>query len=99
MDVGGFGEFFIVVDGLKYLINQEGEDPDVKDIEKTYGSASLNVHRPFKTGVEVAWRPLGNWFSLGALAGLGIRQPYTSDAKYFAEYNLSCEATLLKMLA
>ena len=86
------------VDGLKYLINQEGEDPDVKDIEKTYGSASLNVHRPFKTGIEVAWRPLGNWFSLGVLAGLGIRQPYTSDAKYFAEYNLSCEATLLNML-
>ena len=86
------------VDGLKYLINQEGEDPDVKDIEKTYGSASLNVHRPFKTGIEVAWRPLGNWFSLGALAGLGIRQPYTSDAKYFAEYNLSCEATMLNML-
>lgn len=85
------------VDGLKYLINQEGEDPEFKDIEKTYGSASLNVHRPFKTGLEVAWRPLGNWLSFGALAGLGIKQPYTSDAKYFAEYNLSCEATLLNM--
>lgn len=56
--------------------------------DNIYKSVTYKQHRPFKMGTRVAWRPLTNWFTLGALLGFAVSNPYTSDPHAYVEYSL-----------
>lgn len=56
--------------------------------DSIYKKSSWKVHRPFKMGVKVAWRPLVNWFTIGGLFGFGVKYPFSSDAKAYVEYSI-----------
>lgn len=86
------------VENFKALINGDYEDPKYKDGEKTYSSADMNIHRPFRTGLEAAYRPFGDFFTVSGLLGLGVKNPYSGDAKAFAEYNLCCESIFSRII-
>ena len=83
------------VDGLKALLQGDYEDPEYNYDNKVYGTGSYKIHRPFKTGVEFAWRPFGEWSTFRGMAGLGVKKPFTGDAKAYFEYNLGYEVLLL----
>lgn len=87
------------VDSLKTLLQGDAEDPEFEDDKKTYGTASYKLHRPFRLGLEAAWRPFGEWSTIRGLIGLGVKKPYTGDASAFVEYNLGYEVLLLKTFA
>lgn len=63
-----------------------------KDFE--YKETTFKIHRPFKIGTEVAWRPLGKWCVLDAMIGLGVKKPLTNDQHAFLEYNFSVSTDL-----
>ena len=72
----------------------EGASPDgtsysISSI--TYGKERIWIHRPFRMGAELAWRPFGNWMTFGAMLGLGVRYPYTRKAKAYADYDFSID--------
>lgn len=52
------------------------------------------MHRPFKMGAQIEWKPVGNWFTLGALLGFGVKEPFSSDAHGYVEYKVLCNFDL-----
>ncbi|MBD5406406.1 MAG: hypothetical protein HDR56_02160 [Treponema sp.] len=63
-----------------------------KDFE--HEKTTFKIHRPFKIGTEVAWRPFGKWCVLDAMIGLGVKKPFTNDFHAFFEYNFSISTDL-----
>lgn len=61
---------------------------DFSEGENIYSSATHKQHRPFRMGTQVAYRPLSRWFTLGALLGFGVKNPFSSEQKAFVEYSL-----------
>lgn len=74
--------------------SDESLTTETKDPEMTYGSADYKLHRPFRMGAQVAWRPFGKWFTLGGLVGFGVKEPFTSNWHGYFEYKLSCDIDL-----
>ena len=86
------------VAGLKALMQGDYEDPDFNSDNKKYGTGSYKLHRPLRTGLELAWRPFGEWATFRGMVGLGVKKPYTSDAKAFVEYKLGYDVLLLNTI-
>ena len=63
-----------------------------------YGSSEYYLHRPFKLGAQVVWRPFGSWFTFNHLLGFAVRNPFSDNAEAFVEYNFGMEAILLHMI-
>ena len=66
--------------------------------DKIYGTAEFHISRPLRTGAEFAWRPFGDWFTLSALAGLGVRYPFTDAAVFYPEYNIGMDTQIFHVL-
>ena len=59
---------------------------------------SFLLHRPFRMGAEVAWRPVGKWLTLGSLLGLGVSYPYRTYAKPYIDYSIYTNLSLFEIL-
>lgn len=59
------------------------------DTKTTSGSADYSLHRPFRMGARAAWEPFGSWFTIGGLLGFGFKEPFTTDARGYMEYDIS----------
>ena len=59
---------------------------------------SYPLHRPFRMGAEVAWRPVGKWLTLGSLLGLGVSYPYRTYAKPYIDYSIYTNLSLFEIL-
>lgn len=87
-------------EGLPALIGASSSDGTSYSVSSiTYGKERIWIHRPFRMGAELAWRPFGNWMTFGALLGLGVRNPYTRKAKAYVDYDFSIDiATPYKII-
>ena len=55
---------------------------------------SYSLNRPFRMGAQAAWEPFGSWFTLGGLLGFGFKEPFSSNAKGYMEYQISSQVGL-----
>lgn len=69
-------------DSSKYFTHSE-------DSSFTYSDADYSLHRPFRIGAKAEFKPFGEWLTLGGLLGMGVRNPFSSESKAYAEYSLS----------
>lgn len=67
-------------------------DTDVGDV--LYKKVTEKLHRPFRIGTEIVYKPLDHWFTFGALIGCGVKNPYTSDLHAFVEYCLTVNSDI-----
>lgn len=81
---------------LGKLDETEYHDYDYGTDDPVYSDANYKVHKPFKLGLEAAWRPFGNWCTIYPSVGLVIRNPYSNDAVSYGEYSLLGEFVLFK---
>lgn len=81
-----------------YITDTNTTTKDFTISDKTYESADFKLSRPFRFGIEGAWRPFGNWFTMTPLFGIGIKYPYTADAVPYVEYNFDMDAELFHIL-
>ena len=73
-------------------------DYGMDDFVYTSGE-SKKVWRPFRFGVEGAWRPFGDWCTFRPMIALVVRNPYTSGARIvYPEYALVAEGMFFNML-
>lgn len=80
------------------MVQGGGDNFDLEEGDKIYGSEKYWISRPFHMGAEVAWRPFGQYVTFGGLLGFGVKYPWTSEATGFAEYRLSIDASIFNML-
>lgn len=64
----------------------------------TYNSSEYYLHRPFKMGAQAVWRPFGKWCTFNSLLGFAVRNPFSSDAEFFMEYDFGVNFTILHIL-
>ena len=64
----------------------------------TYNSSEYYLHRPFKLGGQAVWRPFGKWCTFNSLLGFAVRNPFSSDAEFFMEYDFGVNFTILHIL-
>ncbi len=83
---------------LGILDDTEDRDYDWGHDDFTYSSASLNVFRPFRLGVEGLWRPFGNWSYFKFGIGMAARNPYSGNAIIYPEGELSADFRILNIL-
>ena len=78
--------------------NIEGPNQTPMTAEK----AEYRVSRPFRLGVEAAWRPIGNWFVLHPMLGVAMRNPVGDEGfaldRIYPEYRLALDMTFLYVL-
>lgn len=60
--------------------------------------ASKSTFRPFRLGVEGAWRPFGAWCTFRPTLNLAVAHPYSSNAIAYPEYALDAQVTLFNIL-
>lgn len=83
---------------LGYLDETHADESGHGVDDIVYSSASLLVHRPFRLGAELAWRPFGQWMTFRPMLACAARNPYTSSMQWMLEYALSAELDILKVL-
>jgi hypothetical protein len=87
------------VDSLAGLLSSSAQTTQSFNVsDKTYGTAEFRISRPLRAGAELAWRPFGEWFTFSALAGLGVRYPFTDAAVFYPEYNIGMDTQLFHVL-
>jgi len=68
----------------------------------SFGDDTYLVNRPFKLGVEGAWRPFGKWCTFRPLIGFGARNPFGEDFSWktsvYPEYNLGVDMRFFYVL-
>jgi hypothetical protein len=72
------------------------EDSGTEDWE--YSNTTKNINRPFRLGVQAAYRPFGSWFTLSPQLGFAVRYPFMNEAVSFMEYNLTASVLLADIL-
>ena len=92
-----YSAWFYETNFLGYIDETEESDYDYTHDDFTYSSADYTVHRPFKLGIEGAWRPFGSWCTFAPMLAFVIRNPYSSDYICYPEYSLSADFTLIKI--
>lgn len=57
---------------------------------------NYRLSRPLKIGARARFQPLGEWLTLGGKLGLGVKEPFSLDAKskFFGEYGVSARIAL-----
>lgn len=95
---------------LDYYLHpqEEGQNPwsfsDINDIFSglTASSAEFHVNRPFRIGLEAAYRPFGNnMVTIHPMLGLAIRNPFGKDFSIdsiIPEYKISADLSLAQIL-
>ena len=85
---------------LKMIVDERSPDSEAKLSDAVYSSASYVVNRPFKLGVECAWRPVGKWLTLRGALGMGLRNPFGQDVSIkslYPEYRFGAEVVGIGM--
>lgn len=86
---------------LDYIQSSDDDEEDEiwdKNTETTYGSASAKVFRPFRLGVEGAWRPFGKYVTFRPKLGFAVRNPYSSSMQFYGEYGLDADVTFFNII-
>lgn len=105
--VSGSVDFSVDMDGfLDYYTSGEETEGNAFDVEYSVGNLVTNssqyyVNRPFRIGLEAAYRPFGNWFTIHPKVGVAMRNPFGSDFSVdsiYPEYSLSAQFSLLNIL-
>ena len=81
---------FGVLDDSSFSKKEYGHD------KITYSECKIKVHRPFRTGIEGAWRPFGDWCNIQPKLGMVILNPYSPQWKPYCEWSLNADITFLK---
>ncbi len=57
---------------------------------------NYKLSRPLKIGARARFQPLGEWLTLGGKLGLGVKEPFSLNAKskFYGEYGLSARVAL-----
>ncbi|MBQ7159621.1 MAG: hypothetical protein IJS09_09410 [Treponema sp.] len=77
---------------------ETSNDYGIDDIVYTSGEGK-KVWRPFRMGIEGAWRPFGTWCTFRPMFAMVVRNPYISGERIvYPEFGLSAEAALFNML-
>ncbi|MBP5452561.1 MAG: hypothetical protein J6Y16_10030 [Treponema sp.] len=92
-------------DFLNYATDTEKneEDKPYKINEPEWSGVQFDeegyrVNRPFRLGIEAAWRPVGDWFVVHPRLGVAARNPFGSDFNIhslYPEYSISADMTFL----
>lgn len=56
---------------------------------------SFKAYRPLKLGLNATYMPWGNWLKIQPSLGFAVRNPYTQYAKFYPEYSLDLNLSLL----
>lgn len=86
------------VEGIKSMFESGTSSPEWKNEDKVYSEEKLKLSRPLRVGGQVAWRPFGRWISFDGMLGFGIKYPYTSEARFYAEYNASAYMSIAHVI-
>lgn len=94
-----FTASFEIDNVLDYIESSE----EIKDLvdkasETSYDSASAKVFRPFRLGLEGAWRPFGRYVTFRPKLGFAVRNPYSSAMMFYPEYALDADVTFLNII-
>ncbi len=75
---------------LAKLSDSEEHTSDHGHTDWEYFEDSHKLHRPLKVGLNASYRPMGGakWLRINPMAGLAVRNPYTSDSEVYLEYSL-----------
>jgi len=84
--------------GYLDVLNDEEVESDFDSGESIYGECSKKFYRPLRLGVEAAYRPFGDWFTLSPMFAIVARSPYSSDVEIFPEYSLAANMKLFNLL-
>ncbi|MBO7638267.1 MAG: hypothetical protein J6S91_04760 [Treponema sp.] len=77
------------------------DDPETYWSDLQYDENGYKVNRPFRFGVEAAWRPVGDWFVVHPKLGLAAKNPFGKDFNVhslYPEYSISAYMTFLYVL-
>ncbi len=77
---------------------EENYSWDYEKKEKTYGEDTIYLHRPFKLGIEGAWRPLGEWFTVRPEIALAVHSPFSEYAEASFEYSIETDFSLFNLM-
>ena len=89
---------FIETKALGFIDNTEEHSLDYGVDDITYSTASFAAFRPFKLGIEVAWRPFGKWMVFRPELAVVMRNPYSTAAIIYPEYSLGAEFSLFNVV-
>lgn len=92
-----------------YTTKNKSDDSDEKPWSYDYNLSDITpldksyiVNRPFRLGVDAAWRPLGSWLTVHPRLGVAGRNPFGKDFTFsdsmYMEYSLAAEMTFLYVL-
>lgn len=56
------------------------------------------INRPFKLNGYVDFKPFGSWIDLKAGAGFGVYHPFVENPKFYPEYLLSAQLSIINLL-
>lgn len=82
-------------DSIMRVITDDSKFEKTAEItDAVYSDANYAVNRPMRFGAECAWRPVGNWLTLRAKAGVALRNPFGADfgiKSFYPEYKLGVD--------
>lgn len=90
--------YFYEANALGYLNDTEEHKKDNGHDDFTYSEANYSVHRPLRLGLNASYTPFGEWFKIQPQLGFAVRNPYSSDATFYAEYALDFRLSLIKSI-
>lgn len=81
-------------------VSSTTDGPTFSDV--AFGEGSYSVNRPFRLGLEGAWRPFGSWCTFRPLLGMAARNPFGDDFSWkssvYPEYSLSADMRFFYVL-
>ncbi|MBP5358779.1 MAG: hypothetical protein J6Y69_06310 [Treponema sp.] len=97
---------FEMVGLLDWLTTDPRPEKPFDDPEKTwsgveYDENGYKVNRPFRLGVEAAWRPIGDWFVVHPKLGVAAKNPFGNDFSIhslYPEYSISADMTFVYVI-
>lgn len=104
--LSGSADFSMDMDGFMNHYTSQDSSGDAYTLDYKMSNLETNssqyyVNRPLRAGVELAFRPLGNWFTLHPKIGVAMRNPFGEDFtidSIYPEYSLSADLSLFKVL-
>ena len=90
--------------GFSYKVNLLDESKSDKEIKFEKGDnfkvkdCNTYLHRPLELMIGAEWNPFANMLVLNADLGFGVKYPFSTEARTYAQYDLSCMVQALKIV-